>query len=533
MRKAVFILFIFSALTGFSQETIKCFSTEVEHQLQEQFPERLSDSAFEEWIQEKISTADAKTYRGVVTLPIVFHVLHAGEPVGTGNNVATALINAQLEQLNDDFRRKPGTAGFNTNPVGADLEIEFCMAVVDPDGNVMEVPGINRINTPSIGLNSPGFSINYLDNMVKPNTIWNPGEYINVWVTPINLFIFTVLGYAQFPSASGLAGLETGTGGALTDGVVIAPRTVGGVSLPNPLEGVTGRGRTLTHELGHFFGLRHIWGDGGCNADDYCDDTPISNGSSSGCQIGKITCNSVDMVENYMDYSDDLCMNVFTQDQKTRVDAVLLNSPRRSELLNSTVCSPDITPCPNPFPQVTDMESNVTENGVFLSWEPISGSLGCQVRGGTLQTGFVQTFNIFQAEAFEFFVPASALNSGTTYQWQVRCGCSLNPPIGGPWSATSFFSFGEAKSGGMQNSDIPALATIFPNPADQFVYVTTTIHVPLIEIFDATGRQMEIRKINEGEGLLVRFETKNWPAGIYFVKTHFREGPVTTKLILE
>ena len=533
MRLTVFILFIISALAGFSQETIKCFSTEVEHQLQERYPERSTESEFEAWISQKITTADPKSYRGVVTLPIVFHVLHAGEPVGTGNNVATALITAQLEQLNDDFRRKPGTAGFNTNPVGADLEIEFCMATVDPDGNAMEVPGINRINTVSIGLNAPGFSTNYLDNIVKPNTIWNPNEYINVWVTPINLLFFTVLGYAQFPSASGLPGLETGTGGALSDGVVIAPRTVGGVNLPNPIGGATGRGRTLTHELGHFFGLRHIWGDGGCNVDDFCNDTPVSNASNNGCQIGSVSCSSADMVENYMDYSDDLCMNIFTQDQKSRVDAVLLNSPRRSELLNSAVCSPDITPCTLPFPQTTDLESNVTTNGVALSWTPIPGALGCQVRGGTLQSGFVQTFNVFQPEASGFFVPASALTNGTAYQWQVRCGCSLNPPIAGPWSETSFFSFGQGKSGLMENTQIPARATIFPNPADQFVHVTTSIYAPLIEIFDATGRQMEIRNINEGQGLLIRFETKNWPAGIYFVRTHFASGPATTKLVLE
>ena len=95
-------------------------------------------------------------------------------------------------------------------------------------------------------------------------------------------------------------------------------------------------GRTATHEVGHYLNLRHIWGDGNCNADDFVTDTPTSDASNGGCQIGSVSCGSVDMVQNYMDYSDDGCMNLFTAGQKTRMTAAL--SGARASLANSNGC---------------------------------------------------------------------------------------------------------------------------------------------------------------------------------------------------
>ncbi|MCB9232995.1 MAG: PKD domain-containing protein [Bacteroidia bacterium] len=107
---------------------------------------------------------------------------------------------------------------------------------------------------------------------------------------------------------------------------------VGSVSAPYH------KGRTTTHEVGHWLGLRHIWGDGGCSVDDYCSDTPASDAANYGC-TATTSCGSQDQIENYMDYSDDLCMDMFTACQKTRMQTVLTNSPRRSTLGTSTVCS--------------------------------------------------------------------------------------------------------------------------------------------------------------------------------------------------
>ena len=92
-------------------------------------------------------------------------------------------------------------------------------------------------------------------------------------------------------------------------------------------------GRITTHEVGHWLGLRHIWGDGDCLADDYCNDTPPAEAPNNTC-AKNVSCNSPDMIENYMDYTTDECMNIFTQDQKIRMHTVLRNSPRRKELVD-------------------------------------------------------------------------------------------------------------------------------------------------------------------------------------------------------
>lgn len=530
MKKIYSLLFIgLFALSAEAQESVKCYSTEHELELQQKYSDRANLEQFEQWISKELRSDEMKSERGVVVLPIVFHVLHSGTAVGSGLNVSTDLINAQLQQLNDDFRRTPGTAGFNTNPVGADLEIEFCMAVVDPDGNILAEPGIDRVNAPAIGLQSPGYSIGYMDNTVKPATSWDPERYVNVWVTPINAFFFSVLGYAQFPSASGLLGLNFDEGLALTDGVVVSTETVGSITFPNPSGGAIGGGRTLTHELGHFFGLRHIWGDGGCSADDFCLDTPESNGSNSGCQIGSSSCGSVDMVENYMDYSNDACMNIFTQDQKARVDAVLLNSPRRVELLTSNVCSADVADCQAPYPAVSDLASATVANGVQLSWTPIEGSLGCQIRAGLSSVGFQTTVTTFVPNAASFFVPATAIQAGAEYQWEVRCGCSTDPLIVGPWSSTGFFSFGSAISPELNGAtDSNEELTLYPNPTNEMLTVSSA-NGETIHVFDINGRVVHAQNINTQKETLLQLNVSAWESGIYLLAVTGENGSVKRK----
>src|SRR5690606_25564422 len=161
-----------------------------------------------------------------------------------------------------------------------------------------------------------------------------------------------ILGYAQFPdpAGTGLDGLDPDdvpVGAANTDGVVIAANSVGSVANPNPLGAPYNKGRTLTHEAGHWLGLRHIWGDtSACTNDDYCADTPDASTENYGCPtIDHCPSDGLgnDMVENYMDYTDDSCMDTFTADQVSRVLAVITNSPRRANLLTSTACQPAMT----------------------------------------------------------------------------------------------------------------------------------------------------------------------------------------------
>ncbi|MDX2302431.1 MAG: zinc metalloprotease [Microscillaceae bacterium] len=266
----------------------------------------------------------------IYRIPVVVHVVHNGEAIGTGANISEAQVQSQIEVLNEDFRRKESSNGFNSN--GVDTQIEFYLATTDPEGNVLAEPGIHRYNGGRVAW--PTGIATSVDSQLKPVTIWDPNRYFNIWTVNFGGFIGrNLLGFAQFPSESDLPGLDEDGGDEDTDGVVIGYQYFGSIEKGNfpDLHETYNLGRTCTHEVGHWLGLRHIWGDGDCSVDDYCADTPNSAAPNYSC-TPNTSCGSLDMIENYMDYTDDSCMNIFTQDQKNRMIQVLLNSPRRKTL---------------------------------------------------------------------------------------------------------------------------------------------------------------------------------------------------------
>lgn len=323
---------------------IRCATTEYEEFLQEKNPNRMSNAQFEEWLaplvsKYKVAKANSKT-AAVITIPVVVHVVHSGQPIGTAPNTTDAQIQSQITVLNQDFRRMLGTPGYNTNPVGADVEIEFVLAKQDPNGNPTN--GIDRVN-----FTQPSWSEYEIETILKPNTIWDPASYLNMW--SLKFTDNTLLGYAQFPDGSSLGGLSASGGPANTDGVVSSYDVFGSSDFGGSflLAPPYNKGRTMTHEVGHWLGLLHIWGDGGsrdsntkdCNASDFCDDTPISGWENYDCLTTYDSCPTdpgSDMTENYMDYTNDECMNIFTQNQKDRITVIMNNAARRSSLKTST-----------------------------------------------------------------------------------------------------------------------------------------------------------------------------------------------------
>ncbi len=323
---------------------IRCYTMEADSILRANNPNMPSLAEEEQWLQQKIAEYKAQqalnpSKKVVVTIPIIFHIFTDG----TGaENIPQSVCQDQVDQLNLDFRDLAGSPF----AVAADCEVEFCLAITDPLGGILAEPGVNRITTYGDG----PFTQADFQNTLKPATQWNPDDYFNVWVADLS---GGLLGYAQFPSSSGLPGMPGSGGAANTDGCVILYSSLGSVANPQGSPAAPfNKGRTLTHEAGHWLGLRHIWGDGNCTVDDFCDDTPISDGSNFGCPTTNSCTDSYtpaspwwptadpdDMVENYMDYSDDACMNTFTNDQKTRVLTVLANSPRRGSLTTSTACN--------------------------------------------------------------------------------------------------------------------------------------------------------------------------------------------------
>lgn len=355
MKKITYfsLVSLFSILLSFGQEAkqktvfgrqpshvspegiIRCASTEYEHYLQQNDPKRMTDEQFEAWLAPLIEhyksmQSVSSESGGVITIPVVVHVIHSGQAVGTAPNIADGQVESQITVMNQDFRRMAGTPGFNNSAVGADTMIQFALAKVDPNGNPTN--GIDRQN-----LCQPSWSTADINATVKPTTIWDPTQYMNMW--SVQFSDGSLLGYAQFPNASGLQGLNASGGAANTDGVVANYSYFGSRTLfPTGLYGDTtyDKGRTMTHEVGHFLGLRHIWGDSNCGTD-YCADTPTAHSANFGCPtVANCNNNGNEMVQNYMDYTDDSCMNIFTVNQKDRFTVIMNNAPRRVTLKTST-----------------------------------------------------------------------------------------------------------------------------------------------------------------------------------------------------
>ncbi len=313
----------------------RCSTVEYEKFLKERFPGRMTGEQFESWLAPFVKSAKAnKSQSGnIVTIPVVVHVIHSGQAYGVAQNIVDEQVISQITVMNNDFRRLAGTPGFNSNVVGADTQIQFALAKVDPNGNPTN--GIERVN-----LCQASWTRQQVEQFVKPETSWDPTQYMNMW--SVNFpNTSDILGYAQFPD-SNLAGLDPQGGDYYTDGVVARYSTFGSTDydVNGTFSMIPGydKGRTMTHEVGHFLGLRHIWGDEACGTD-FCADTPTAHEENYLCNPAIVSCDNpsvFEMVQNYMDYTNDECMNIFTVDQKARITAVMNNSPRRLELKAST-----------------------------------------------------------------------------------------------------------------------------------------------------------------------------------------------------
>jgi hypothetical protein len=303
----------------------------LEMQMENDSKRALKMQRIEQQTRDFIQNTEARAVNGVITIPVVVHVVYNT----SAENISDAQVQSQIDVLNADFRRLNSDAN-NVWSQAADTEIEFCLATVDPNGNPT-----NGITRTASSVSAFGTNDNMKFNSSGGKDAWPAGDYLNMWSCDIS---GGILGYAQFPG-----------GPAATDGVVMDYQyfgTIGTATAPFDL------GRTATHEVGHWLNLRHIWGDGNCNADDFVADTPNSDGANYGCATGSVSCSSVDMVQNYMDYSDDACMNLYTAGQTTRMRALFEPGGFRASLLNSAACGAPPTPTCN------DGIQNGNETGV-------------------------------------------------------------------------------------------------------------------------------------------------------------------------
>ena len=256
-------------------------------------------NAIENHTKEYLANKDKnqrKLVNGKIVIPVVFHVIYKS----ASENLSLATLQGQVDALNEDFNlQNPGRSTIPSAFAGVEANV----------GISFEIQQVIRVQ------NSKKRSWRPNDDMKQSSKggsdVVNPQEYLNIWV--VNSMPYRggqILGYAQFPGGSWT-----------TDGIVLASSFVGDSQ------------RTATHEVGHWLNLRHIWGDGGCGVDDFVADTPESDAPNRGCPTyPDVSCGSADMTMNFMDYTSDSCLNLFTVGQKSRMDAVFASGGFRASM---------------------------------------------------------------------------------------------------------------------------------------------------------------------------------------------------------
>ncbi|MFN8277349.1 MAG: M43 family zinc metalloprotease [Chitinophagales bacterium] len=413
----------------------------------------------ETFTQNYLANHPAENNRAVVTIPVVVHVVYNTAT----QNISDAQIQSQIAVLNADYAAtnsdKSQTPSAFSSLI-ANTNIQFCLAQRTPAGAA--TTGIVRKSTTSTSFID--------DDKVKyaaqgGDDAWDATKYLNIWVCNLG---GGLLGYAQFPG-----------GANATDGVVINYTAFGNTgTAASPYN----KGRTATHEVGHWLNLRHIWGDANCGSD-LVNDTPTQQTSNYGCPTyPHVTCsNAGDMSMNYMDYTDDACMYMFTAGQSTRMNALFATGGARVGLTTSLGCqapSGGGTTCATP----TGLASSaITSTTATLSWTAVSGAtsytVGLKTSAATTYTNYTATTNS---------ISFTGLTAATTYNFIVTTNCSSGSSTA---STSSSFTTSAATTGCSDayesNNTLSAAKTIATNTnitaligtstdVDYFKFTTTT-----------------------------------------------------------
>ncbi|MFD2567005.1 zinc metalloprotease [Pseudotenacibaculum haliotis] len=273
---------------SFDRSSKQCFTMEVlEDNLLKDPALKARMASIEEQTKSFIEKGNFnRLVNGKIQIPVVFHVIYRT----SSENLPLSVLQDQIDVLNEDFNMQ--------NPNRSIIPAEFAGVEANVEIDFV-IESVIRVQNSKKRSWRPDDSMKFTSS--GGSDVVNPQEFLNIWV--VNSMPYRggqILGYAQFP------------GGSLaTDGVVMGHRFVGANQ------------RTTTHEVGHYLNLRHIWGDGGCGASDFVADTPDADGPTRGCpSYPVLECGSNNMTMNFMDYTDDPCMAMFTQGQKARMDAV-------------------------------------------------------------------------------------------------------------------------------------------------------------------------------------------------------------------
>lgn len=286
-----------------------------------------SKAAENETLIASLTHKDDIGLRNVLYIPVVVHVVY----YNIDEKISEAKVKSQIEVLNADFAHLiiPGTIPEEFAQSYQDVGIRFCLADKDPDGNQTTGITYNETTYSNIGLKTDAQGRKRIHHThLGGADAWPTDRYLNIWVCRVDEY----LGYATGPDNILLPE---------EDGVVINFANFGNIEPIDP-NGRYNMGRTTTHEVGHYFGLLHLWGKNasGCG-DDLVEDTPLQGNPHYGCPTyPQISCMTSNMYMNFMDYADDACMYFFTKGQGARMRAVLENF-RKGLLNQNTQCSSD------------------------------------------------------------------------------------------------------------------------------------------------------------------------------------------------
>jgi len=500
----------------------------------------------------------------------------------------TPLFEFYDSQLNEDFRRlnadRVNTPGAFTG-VASDYNFEFRLACQDPNGNVTN--GVTRRFTTRTGFS---FSAN-TNGTANDNTIgikftnsggedaWPTNRYLNIWV---GNFTDNTLGYATWPADF--------AANPNVDGVVISTTAMGRTgNVTAPFNG----GRTATHEIGHWLNLRHIWGDAACG-DDLVADTPTQQTSNFGCPaFPNRTCGNTtngDMFMNYMDYSDDNCMNVFTNGQRNRGRALFAVGGARATFIDNyfqiqqpgIICSTGTINlrnpnCLQPTWSVVSGTATITPVGTNQATitSTVAGTVTIRAAAGNYTSE--TTFNIvvgtpmptgIKGPDYDLCMARGGLNVvgtysvdnpllGIAYQWQVVTSTGQTSPAGSgisinlngaryplgchtvrvrsiscstfsPWYESTFCVIDCAS----RSFSIQAL---FPNPASDEVIVVFGSDSLESQVYSLklVNTYQEVVYEKKTEKTQVTIPVSKIPEGIYYLNITDKDGTVQRRLLIK
>ena len=502
LHTTIFIILNFFVFTIQAQDITqrtKCHSHEnLMHQIAEHPEMAQQMEATERQIAQFTSNNSVQLRGGQITIPVVVHVVYRTDV----ENITVAQIQSQLDALNRDFsKQNTDITKVPTEFAGyvANMDIKFQLAARDPQANA--TTGIVRYQTTKVKWTSN-------DDIKKPArggfSNWDPTKYLNLYVCNIG---DGILGYASFPNSP-----------VALDGVVIdylAFGTTGTARSP------FNKGRTATHEIGHWMNLIHIWGDSDCGNDNVSD-TPQQKdahyGNVTTPQYSTCTGSSVrDMYMNFMDYVNDDCMFMFTGGQKGRVQATFAGP--RASILNSNGCFAPPVSCIVGKPTI----NNIKTNSANIILSEVLG-----MKKYTIEYKMQGTTNWTVSQTSNLSLSVNNLDAGATYTCRAKGECADSPYS----DEVTFKTATITRTSALESTKF----AIYPNPVVHDVNIMFDVlkdGLVNVQIFDSNGvLKTQVAKNITKNTPAVSLDLTEYPSGFYLVVTE-KDGQRAVKKLLK